>query len=101
MVFAELAYEMHYSDFHAELLACVMRNFSRVESGLQGDSWIWIFDGNDKVSIDTFTSMKHQIKSPSAGAHVQQVIDTLRHEFQLHVHHEPEPEAHEEHDPGT
>ena len=95
MVFAELAYDMHYSDFHAGLLACVMRNFSRVESGLQGDSWIWIFDGDEMVSIDTFTSMKHQIKSPSAGAHVQKVIDALGHEFQLHVHPEPQREAHE------
>ena len=95
MVFAEFAYDEHYSDVHAELLAYVMRHFSSVESGLQGDSWIWILDGGDKVSIDTFTSMKHQIKSPSAGAHVQRVIDTLRREFQLHVHREPQPEAHE------
>lgn len=96
MVFAEFAYEMHYSDFHAELLERVMRHFSSVESGLQGDSWIWIFDGNAKVSIDTFTSMKHQIKSSSPGAHVQKVIDALRDEFQLHVHEEPEREPHED-----
>lgn len=37
-----------------------MRHFSSVESGLQGDSWIWILDGDEKVSIDSFTSMKHQ-----------------------------------------
>jgi hypothetical protein len=96
MVFAEFAYEMHYSEFHAGLLACVKRHFSRVEAGLQGDSWIWIFDGDERVSIDTFTSMKHQVKSPRPGVHVQRVIDALRDEFQLHVHQEPEREAHED-----
>ncbi len=71
MIFAELEYQKHYSDVHAELLAVVDKHFSRVQSGLQGDSWIWIFDGEEKVAIDTFTSMKHQIKSAKAGAHVR------------------------------
>jgi hypothetical protein len=95
MIFATMEYQKHYSDFHAELLAFVERHFSRVESGLQGDSWIWILDGEEKVGIDTMTSRKHQIKSPKAGAHVQQVIDTLRLGFQLRVYEKPEPEAHE------
>ena len=96
MVFAEMEYEKHYSDFHAELLAFVDRHFSRVRSGLQGDSWIWILDGEEKVAIDTFTSMKHQIKSPKAGAHVQKVLETLRRQFELKVYEEPELEAHED-----
>ena len=96
MIFAAMEYEKHYSDFHAELLAFVERHFSRVESGLQGDSWIWILDGAEKVAIDTMTSMKHQIKSPTAGAHVQKVIDALRRGFQLRVYDTPEPEAHED-----
>jgi hypothetical protein len=95
MVFAELEYEAHYSDVHAALLALVRRHFSRVESGLQGDSWIWILDSGEKVSIDTFSSLKHQVKSPRDGAHVRNVIDTLRHEFPLRVYDKPEPEAHE------
>jgi len=90
MVFAEMEYQKHYSDFHAELLAFVDRHFSRVQSGLQGDSWIWILDGKEKVAIDTFTSMKHQIKSPKA------VVETLRHEFQVRVYQKPELEAHED-----
>ena len=96
MVFAELQYDSHYSDVHAPLLEFVQRHFSRVESGLQGDSWIWILDGGEKVSIDTFTSMKHQVKSPSGGAHVRKVIDALRHQFRLRVYDKPEPEAHED-----
>lgn len=95
MVFAEMEYQKHYSDFHAELLAFVNRHFSRVQSGLQGDSWIWISDGEGEVVIDTFTSMKHQIKAPKAGAHVQKVIEILLTRFQLRVYEKPELEAHE------
>jgi len=96
MVFAEMEYPKHYSEFHDELLAFVHRHFSRVESGHQGDSYIWILDGEDKVAIDTFTSMKHQIKSQTAGAHVQKVIETLLQRYKLHVYQTPEREAHED-----
>lgn len=96
MIFAELEYQKHYSDVHAELLAFVDKHFSRVQSGLQGDSWIWILDGDEKVAIDTFTSMTHQIKSAKAGAHVRKVIETLRRRFEVKVYEEPELEAHED-----
>ena len=95
MVFADIEYQKHYAEFHAELLAFVEKNFSKVQSGLQGDSWIWILDGEEKVAVDTFTSMKHQIKSPKAGAHVQNVIAALRPHFVMKVYEEPELEAHE------
>jgi len=96
MIFAEMEYQKHYSDFHAELLAFIGRHFSQVQSGLQGDSWIWILDGEEKVAIDTFTSMKHQIKSPKAGVHVQRVIEALRRQFEVKVYEEPELEGHED-----
>src|SRR4051812_36231740 len=96
MIFAEMEYQTHYSDFHAELLAFVGKRFSQVQSGLQGDSWIWILDGEEKVAIDTFTSMKHQIKSPKAGVHVQRVIEALLRQFEVKVYEEPELEAHED-----
>ena len=95
MIFAEMKYQKHYSDFHTELLAFISRHFSQVQSGLQGDSWIWILDGEERVAIDTFTSMKHQIKSVKAGAHVQKVIDTLLRQFELKVYGEPAREGHE------
>ena len=95
MIFAEMEYQEHYSDFHAELVAFVAAHFSQVQSGLQGDSWIWILDGDEKVSIDTFTSMRHQIKSPKAGAHVKRVIEILLPKFEMKVYEEPELEAHE------
>ena len=96
MVFAEMRYEKHYSEFHAELLGFIREHFSRVQAGLQGDSWVWIFDDGEKVAIDTFTSMKHQIKSAKAGVHVQKVIETLRRQFEVKVYEEPAPEGHED-----
>jgi hypothetical protein len=96
MIFAEMAYEKHYSDFHAELLAWVRNHFSNVQAGLQGDSWIWISDGAEKVALDTFTSMKHEIKSRKPGPHVQAVIEKLATRFQLTVHPQPVLEAHED-----
>jgi hypothetical protein len=95
MIFAEIEYQKHYSDFHPELLAFVGKHFSQVQSGLQGDSWIWIWDGGEKVAIDTFTSMKHQIKSPKAGVHVRKVIEILLRQFEVKVYEKPEREAHE------
>ena len=96
MVFAEMEYQKHYSDFHPELLGFISKHFSQVQSGLQGDSWIWILDGEEKVAIDTFTSMKHQVKSAKAGIHVQKVIDTLMRQFEVKVYEEPTLEGHED-----
>jgi hypothetical protein len=96
MIFAEMEYQKDYCDFHAELLAFIDAHFSQVQSGLQGDSWIWILDGDEKVAIDTFSSMKHQIKSPKAGQHVQKVIETLLLKYKVTVYEEPELEGHED-----
>lgn len=96
MIFAEIDYPHHYSDLHAGLVELVEQHFSHVQSGLQGDSWIWITDGGEKVSIDTFTSMKHQVKSATAGPHVQRVVKILLTKYQLAVYDCPEREGHED-----
>lgn len=75
------------------------QNFSRVDSGHQGDSWIWILDGGEKVAVDTFTSMQHQVKSAAPGPHVQKVIDALRLKYPMHVYDPPELEGHEDAQP--
>lgn len=72
------------------------RHFSRVESGQQADSWFWILDGGEKVAVDTFTSMKHQVKSASPGAHVDAVLDVLRGSYALQPCDPPELEGHED-----
>jgi hypothetical protein len=96
MIFADMIYEGEYGAVHNELLAHLRNAFKSVEAGHQGDSWIWIVDGGDKVAIDTFSSMRHQVKSSSPGPHVQAVIDVLRQKYKLRIYDVPELEAHEE-----
>jgi hypothetical protein len=95
MVFAELEYRKDYSEMHAELVAFARSRFSLVESGIQGDSWIWILDGEEKVQIDTFTSMKHQVKSAKPGPHVWKVVEALRGTYKMKIYETPIPEGHE------
>lgn len=73
MIFAEMEYPRDYWDVHDELARHVQAHFSQVESGHQSDSWIWITRGDEKVGIDTFTSMKHQVKSAQPGPLVQDI----------------------------
>ncbi len=96
MIFAQMQYEKEYADFHQELAAYLALHFSKIKSGLQGDSWFWILDGEEKVAIDTFSSMKHQIKSKKAGPHVKKVIDTLSLKYKLLVYEKPKLEEHED-----
>ena len=96
MIFAEMEYQDEYCDFHEELLGFLNEHFSEVKYGLQGDSWFWIFDCEVKVAIDTFSSMKHQVKSERAGQHVQKVIETLQLKYKLKVYERPELEGHED-----
>jgi len=95
VIFAQLEYLPRYSAFHSELLDFVRERFQNVQSGLQGDSWIWIFEGEEKVAIDTFTAMKHQVKSAKAGPLVGKVIETLRSKYAVRVYRTPEREGHE------
>ena len=85
LIFAELEYASHYADAHRAIAALMESYFPNVQSGLQGDSWIWIIDADEKVAIDTFSSMTHQVKSYTAGHLVQKVIDALRTEFDVNV----------------
>jgi hypothetical protein len=96
MVFADLTYPQRYEEKHEELCSLLKSRFSHVESGLQCDSWILVRFGEDKVAVDTFTSMTHQVKSSRAGKHVQEVIAVLKEQFTVSVRKEPEWEAHED-----
>ncbi len=96
MIFAQIEYQGYYDDVHDGLRAYLGAHFSKVQSGQQGDSWIWILDGEEKVAVDTFTSMKHQIKSARAGPHVQKVIETLALKYKVTVYGKPELEGHED-----
>jgi len=96
MIFADLKYPGPYEDAHDELHAFLQSRFERVEGGLQGDSWIWIWFDEDKVAVDTFSSMTHQIKSPRPGIHVERVIEVLRDKYILEIYPKPEFEPHED-----
>lgn len=95
MIFAELEYPEHYSVFHDELVQYLRMSFPDIQYGLQGDSWLWITDGNEKVEVDTFTSMKHQIKSAHDGRLVQKVMVKLKSKYKLRVYEIPELEGDE------
>lgn len=95
MIFAEMEYPGRYQDFHAQLGVHLERHFPHLQSGLQVDSWFWVFGPGEKVAIDTFSSMRHQIKSAKAGPLVQQVIEVLQLKFKVNVYKRPEPEGHE------
>jgi hypothetical protein len=95
VIFAEMKYSGHYSDIHDGLASFVKSRFDNVEEGLQGDSWISIRIGCDRVELDTFTSMTHQIKSPRSGSHVDAVIGVLKERYEIQVYPEPEIEPHE------
>jgi len=50
MIFAELEYPEHYSDFHDELVEYMQAVFPGIQYGHQGDSWIWVVKRRWKVS---------------------------------------------------
>lgn len=45
MIFAEMDYQEEYCDFHSQLDVHLSAYFPHLESGIQGDSWFWIYDG--------------------------------------------------------
>ena len=96
MIFAEMDYPDEYWDFHDELKTHVASHFDRWESGLQSDSWFWIFDADQKVAIDTFSSMKHQVKAAAPCPLIQKVIDALSLKYKVRVYEQPEYEPHED-----
>jgi len=95
MIYGEIETDKSYYDFYDELLAYVKKNFKDVESGLQGDAYIWIKKLDEKVALDTFTSMRFEIKSIENGTLAQDVIKTLQRQYPISLYTKPESEAHE------
>jgi hypothetical protein len=96
MIFAQMDYPDEYWDFHEELKSYVSNHFDRLDSGLQSDSWLWVFEEDQKVAIDTFSSMKHQVKASTPSPLVQKVIDVLKLKYTVKVYEQPEYEPHED-----
>jgi hypothetical protein len=57
VIFAEL-----YRDHFDEILGSLTGQFKDIQSGRQGDDWIWIHLGDDKIEIDSFYSMELEVK---------------------------------------
>lgn len=95
MIFAEMEYPDDYWDLHDELKVYLSGHFERIESGLQSDSWVWIFDGDEKVVLDTFSSMKHQVKAVGPTPLVQRVIGVLQLKYRVNAYPEAVLEEHE------
>jgi hypothetical protein len=89
LVFAELQYPEHYDAIHGELVAFLAQHFSQITSGHQGDSYIWIIEDGQRVEIDTFLCMKHQVRCRTDGPHVQKVIDVLKLKYKVHMFDKP------------
>ena len=56
-IFAELNRE-----WFDEILQTLMKHFKDIQSGRQGDDWIWIHLADDKIEIDSFYSMNLEVK---------------------------------------
>ena len=95
MIFAELQYDQPYSDAHSSMVALLGQHFQNLESGLQGYSWIWILADGHKVSVDTFTSMHHQVKAAQPSWLLDHVLAILANQYKLRVVDPPALEGHE------
>ena len=95
MIFAELQYDQPYADAHSSLVALLGQHFQNLESGLQGYSWIWILADGHKVSVDTFTSMHHQVKAAQPSWLLDHVLAILANQYKLRGLDPPALEGHE------
>jgi len=57
VIFAELN-----RDHFDEITQTLLDQFENIEYGRQGDDWILIHLGNDKIEIDSFYSMELEVK---------------------------------------
>ncbi len=97
MIFADIEYSKDYSNVHYELVNLMGSNFEIIKYGIQGDSWVWIFEENDKVTIDTFSSLKHQVKCDIKGSPlIKKVISVLKQKYEILEYDTPKLEIHED-----
>lgn len=91
MIFGEIVHEEHYEDVFPALLGVISATFAHVDSGVQGDAWIWIFENDEKVSLDTFSSMQFQLKAKQEGGILLgKVISVLERKYKLCIYTTPE-----------
>jgi len=81
VVFAEL-----HRDYFDEILQSLTEHFKDIQSGRQGDDWIWIHSGNDKIEIDSFYSMGLEVKGKRKHYMIaMQVVQYMRKNWIIQV----------------
>jgi len=89
IAFAIIEHDQSYDVIYNELLQHIKSHFAHVESGIQGDAWIWITEEEKKVAVDTFSSMQFEIKSDGKNALLHSVIDTTQQKYPVHIYDTP------------
>lgn len=87
--FAVIDTGQRYDDFYDELLAFIKAHFAHVQSGIQGDAWIWITEGDQKVAVDSFSAMRFEIKAVARNELLQRVIDTIAGRYPVRLYDPP------------
>lgn len=94
MIVGEIVQEQHYADVFQDLLELISTVFANVDSGIQADAWIWIFENDEKVSLDTFSSMRFQIKvDKEPSVLLGKVLSVLEDKYKLYIYEEPDTES--------
>jgi len=80
-IFAELNRD-HFTD----ILQSLTEHFENIESGRQGDDWIWIHLDDDKIEIDSFYSMELEVKGKHQQyAVVKQILQSMKSNWILQI----------------
>ena len=86
VIFAEL----HRDNFD-EILQSLTEQFKNIQSGRQGDDWIWIhLTDDDKIEIDSFFSMQLEVKGKYQHIPVvRQILHKMKDDWILQVFNPP------------
>lgn len=82
VIFAELN-----RDNFDEILQSLTEQFKNIQSGRQGDDWIWIhLTDEDKIEIDSFFSMQLEVKGKYKHIPiVRQILHEIKDDWILNV----------------
>ena len=81
VIFAELDRETF-----DEILQTLSSHFENIQYGSQGDDWIWIHLGYDKIEIDSFFSMNLEVKGKYKYLPViKRILQMLKDELILQI----------------
>ena len=89
LTFAVIDHPESYYDAYDVLLAHFRGHFSDMQSGVQGDAWIWIFEDSQKVAVDSFYSMQMEIHADADSPLVQKVIDLIGERYPVRLYESP------------